>query len=149
MAKKYYNKDDKTVAEVIVLGIVRALWWLIRLPFKGFKKPKAGVNNIDRNYILQKKSEINKMLNSENEYEIKHAILEADKLVDFLLKKKGYGGHSFSDRLRAAKEFTNPKLYEEVWKGHKVRNKIAHDEQDVKPQVIIEATEKLLKYVQV
>ena len=149
MSKKYYNKDQHTVAEVIVVGIARALWWLIRLPFKGLKKPKSGINNIDRNYILKKKSEVSEMLKSDNEYETKHAIMEADKLVDFLLKKKGYDGHSFADRLRAAKANIEPRLYDEVWRGHKVRNKVAHDERDINPKVIKEATQMLLKYVSI
>lgn len=149
MSKKYYNKDQHNVAEVIVVGVARALWWLVRLPFKGLKKRSAGLNNIDRNYVLKKRSEITEMLKSDNKYETKHAILEADKLVDFILKKKGYEGYSFADRLRAAKDYTNPRLYEEVWKGHKVRNKVAHDENDVNEKIIKEATQKLLKYVQV
>ena len=149
MSKKYYNKDQHNVAEVIVIGIARTLWWLIRLPFKGLRKPKAGLNNIDRNYILKKRSEIVSMLKSMNEYETKHAIMEADKLVDFLLKKKGYQGHSFADRLRAARDNTSPKLYDEVWKGHKVRNKVAHDDGDVSEKIIKEATRKLLKYIEV
>ncbi len=54
----------------------------------------------------------------------KYAVLEADKLLDALLKKKGYSG-SLGEKLKVAgKVFTN---VDEVWKAHKLRNRLAHE----------------------
>lgn len=51
-----------------------------------------------------------------------HAVFEADKLLDFVLKKRGYTG-PMGDKLKKAK-FTRP---DDVWKAHKLRNRIAHE----------------------
>lgn len=56
------------------------------------------------------------------------AILEADKLLSYTLKLKGYHG-SVGDQLKkSAHNFTN---LDGVWSVHKLRNRIAH-EMDVK-----------------
>ncbi len=60
--------------------------------------------------------------------EIKQAVIEADKLLDELLTKKGYKG-SLGDKLKkAGPAFTN---VNDVWSAHKLRNRLAH-ELDVK-----------------
>lgn len=53
-----------------------------------------------------------------------HAILEADKLLDFVLLKKGYTG-SLGNKLKAG-----GKLFSDlngIWSAHKLRNTIAHE----------------------
>ena len=56
--------------------------------------------------------------------EPKHALIEADKLLDFALKRKGYAG-SLGDKLKAAHcLFTRS---DEVWEAHKLRNRAAHE----------------------
>ncbi|MBI5413347.1 hypothetical protein HZA42_03310 [Candidatus Peregrinibacteria bacterium] len=58
------------------------------------------------------------------EYDARHSVLEADKLVDFVLKRKGYEGQ-MSDKLRKAEGiFSNSNA---LWSAHKLRNKIAHE----------------------
>lgn len=54
----------------------------------------------------------------------KQAILEADKLLDFALKKCGFSG-SLGEKLKKA-----PALFTDingVWSAHKLRNRIAHE----------------------
>lgn len=55
--------------------------------------------------------------------DMKHAILDADKLLDHALYLKGYKG-SLGSKLKKA----NPifRKVNEVWAAHKVRNNIAH-----------------------
>lgn len=64
-------------------------------------------------------------LNSANESEWKLAIIEADKLIDDLLIRKGYQGESMAERLSllTRREFKSLDL---LWEAHKVRNRIAH-----------------------
>lgn len=56
---------------------------------------------------------------------LKHAVSEADKLLDYALKARGFKGETMADRLRAAK----PKMgsYQEIWNAHKLRNALAHE----------------------
>ena len=58
--------------------------------------------------------------------ESKLAIIEADKLLDGMLKRMGYGGESMGDRLKQVDKDTLPNL-DDVWTAHKTRNDIVHD----------------------
>ncbi|MEK7673381.1 MAG: hypothetical protein AAB373_05875 [Patescibacteria group bacterium] len=54
----------------------------------------------------------------------KEAILDADKLLDYALGKKGLQGN-LGEKLKQAKgRFTD---INQVWNAHKLRNKIAHE----------------------
>lgn len=146
--KKKYKNDQPDVLQLVVVGIFKILWFLITLPFKGLKKgKKSGMMLEDKAYVISTRGEIEKILRSENQFELRHAVMEADKLVDFILQAKGYPGQTLGDRLKAASEYISPSLYNEIWQGHKVRNQIAHESEfQVQNQELREAAEKLLKY---
>ena len=56
---------------------------------------------------------------------LRNSVLEADKLLDYVMKQQGYPGETMADRLRVAqKEFSNR---DAVWRAHKLRNSMAHD----------------------
>lgn len=145
----YHHKNDQTtLLERVVLGIGRGFWWLITLPFSKRKRVK-GLNNIDRNYIMKKRAEIEELLKSKNIHETKQAVMEADKLVDFIFRKYGYKGESFADRLRSAESSIDRETYERLWQGHKVRNALAHDSIDINEQEMVSAVRKLLSYIKI
>lgn len=54
----------------------------------------------------------------------KKAILEADKLLDHVLKMRGYKG-SLGDKLKLCNNVFAD--IDGVWEAHKIRNKIAHE----------------------
>lgn len=53
------------------------------------------------------------------------SIVHADKLLDQALKCLGYNGENMAERLVAAKSKLQHK--DDVWKAHKLRNKIVHE----------------------
>jgi hypothetical protein len=59
----------------------------------------------------------------------KLAIIEADIILDSVLKEKGYAGASLGERLRS---ITPSQLttIDDAWEAHKVRNQIAHEGAD-------------------
>ena len=63
---------------------------------------------------------------SDNEANWKLAIIEADKILDEMVKKMGYTGEDLGTRLRVveASDFIS---LEDAWEAHRVRNKIAHE----------------------
>lgn len=61
----------------------------------------------------------------ENNLNPKKAITEADKLLDYVLRKQHFGGQSMSERLKNAE--IKFKDYEGVWKAHKLRNRIVRE----------------------
>ena len=61
-----------------------------------------------------------------SESEQKLAIIEAEGILDEILKKMGFPGATFEERL---KQMTSVQLsnIEEIWEAHKIRNNIVHD----------------------
>jgi len=57
------------------------------------------------------------------------AVIEADKLVDYVLRQYNIGGESMADRMRGAEDMIPN--YQQLWQAHKLRNRLVH-EQNVK-----------------
>lgn len=126
MNKKYKNKNEKTLLEVIFVGFFKGIWWLIQLAF-GKKKARSSLTQSEKNQIINKRLEIEELLGSNNQIELTHALFEADKLVDHVLRTSRYRGETFADRLRSAEQNIDPEIYNAIWQGHKVRNQLAHE----------------------
>jgi len=60
------------------------------------------------------------------ESEYKLAVIEADNMLDEILKKMGYGGESLGERLEKLTAATLPDI-EGIREVHQVRNNIIHD----------------------
>ncbi|MBP9747462.1 hypothetical protein KBD13_00820 [Patescibacteria group bacterium] len=56
----------------------------------------------------------------------KLAIIEADKLLDRVLRGVGFPGETFAERLKVA-EYKH-KVLREMWEPHKLRNRLVHEE---------------------
>lgn len=63
-------------------------------------------------------------VNSGNLAEWKIAIIEADNILEDILKEIGYGGETLGDRLKSAGDSDS---VQQAWEAHKVRNEIAHE----------------------
>lgn len=63
---------------------------------------------------------------SSHEAEWKLAIIEADKLIDGLLKSAGYPGETMGDRLMSI-EGGQLESLNGLWEAHKIRNKLVHE----------------------
>lgn len=59
----------------------------------------------------------------------KLAIIEADIVLDGLLKERGYAGNSLGERLRSITP-SQLSTIDDAWEAHKIRNKIAHQGPD-------------------
>lgn len=70
--------------------------------------------------------EVVRHFESTKEAEWKFAVIEADKLVDDLLKKAGYPGDTMGERLMNIEQGQLLSL-QGLWEAHKIRNKLAHD----------------------
>jgi len=66
--------------------------------------------------------EITRHIESDREAEWKFAVIEADKLIDNLLKQAGYPGDTMGERLMAIDKGQLLSL-EGLWEAHKIRNK--------------------------
>ena len=84
-----------------------------------FAMQHGGGHATDRFAELQSHTE------SSNPNDWKLAIIEADILLDDLLKQRGYAGISLGDRLKSISPSVLHSL-DDAWQAHKVRNQIAH-----------------------
>ena len=71
-------------------------------------------------------AKISKKLETGKEADYKMALIEADSLLNDILKKMGYKGDNMRETLEQMDSKTLPNI-EDVWKAHKVRNDIVHD----------------------
>lgn len=68
-------------------------------------------------------------ITSDNPNDWKLAIIEADIILDDILKKSGYNGASLGERLRSISPAQLQSL-DDAWQAHKIRNQIAHGSAD-------------------
>jgi ABC-type glycerol-3-phosphate transport system permease component len=114
------------ITVIFLVGIIYVLYKLFRLKRKWVvswadffvkETPTTRVSRWD---------EIKKRMDSENFTEWRMAIIEADSLLDEIIKKIGYKGENFGERLKSIEpsDFDN---IQNVWEAHKIRNRIVHD----------------------
>jgi hypothetical protein len=65
------------------------------------------------------------LINSPNQSDWRLAIIEADIILEELLRAAGYHGDSIGDMLKSV-EVSDFLTIDHAWKGHRVRNNIAH-----------------------
>lgn len=56
---------------------------------------------------------------------LRQAVMEADKLLDYVLQGKGYRGDTMGERMRSANSQFSRR--NDVWAAHKLRNALAHE----------------------
>lgn len=90
---------------------------------KYLRRPE--LEGLDRQGIAKRWEEIEVMLHKKGDMTDKVAILEADKLLDHVLKAMAMPGSSLGERLKAA-SYKYPKI-NKVWWAHKIRNQLVHE----------------------
>lgn len=128
------NQYRKPAEHKIVEGILRGLWWFIKAPFKLIFKKSARINYntrenvyVTQDYVNQKWSEIEQLMQLGKPSNYARAVLEADKLLDHVLKGLRAPGITMGDRLKSSKNRFSHDGYNAVWQGHKIRNELVHN----------------------
>lgn len=101
---------------VLVAALVA--WWLVS---KGIGK-RYGLSDADKRRVQETWTNIETMLTEGKESQ---AIMEADKLLDFVLEHKGVPGENIGERLKNGKFLFRD--IDTAWRAHKVRNQVVHD----------------------
>ncbi len=120
--------------EGVLESILKVIWWIVSLPFRllfGRKNPSAALRagGLDRGFIRDKWQEIEELMKLGQPSNFARAVLEADKLLDHVLKGYRAPGITMGDRLKASQSRFSPEGYNAAWKGHKVRNELVHNTQ--------------------
>jgi len=116
-----------TISIIATLGIIYITIRIIQLNRKEIKQP---VDILSKEIPPEERhnrwNAIHKHLKSPNEVEWRMAIMEADNILDEIIKKIGVSGENLGERLKNIEpsDFNN---LQSAWDAHKVRNRIAHE----------------------
>jgi hypothetical protein len=85
-----------------------------------------GRKDLSRRKSIRAWQRIEQRLAIGDESQLKLAIIEADKILDEIIKMAGISGETMAERLKkiSPAQLTN---IEDVWEVHKVRNRIVHE----------------------
>lgn len=105
---------------VLVVMVIRKLKAL-NIPQMIIEVPRVPPEEVSKSWkaVLEK-------ITSSNPSDWNLAVIQADSILDDILKRSGFPGETMGDRL---KKLDRSKLssLDEVWDAHKIRNVIAHD----------------------
>lgn len=128
--RQYHSR--KTTEQKVIEGFLKGLWWIISLPFRlifGQKKIHhlSTPGGLDRGFVEKKWQEIEQLVRLGNPSNFSRAVLEADNLLDHILKSYRAPGTTMGERLKASQNRFSPEGYQAAWQGHKVRNEVVHN----------------------
>lgn len=103
---------------------------VIAVIFLGYKRlrqllKRPDLYGMDKEEIKRRWAEIVGLLDKKSEIQYKMAVMEADKLLDQILKSLNYPGSTLGERLKFACH-KNPRV-RDVWWAHKIRNQLVHE----------------------
>jgi len=101
---------------------------ILNLLFKrSFQKPKV-LNGTDRDLVRHRWANIEQLAGAKSPSALKQAIIEADKLLEFALKKLINENQPLGENLKLAQGlFPSYATYQQAWEAHKVRNALVHE----------------------
>jgi hypothetical protein len=108
----------------ILIGGLLVFIYLALVIWAVVKRSKGKFSGKDQQYIY---SHWYRILDS-FKHDPRHAIMDADKLLDYCLRKRGGGRFdkmSLGEKLKKSEGYFSD--LNGVWSAHKVRNKIAHE----------------------
>jgi len=131
--RQYHSQ--KSTEEKLLSAIGRGLWWIFSTPFRFLFGKKKSVprsfseGGLDQQYVRTKWQEIEQLLTLGKPSNNARTVLEADKLLDHILKGLRAPGLTMGDRLKSAKSRFSAQAYDAAWQAHKVRNEVVHNSQ--------------------
>ena len=103
---------------------------LLKKLFSSPAKPyiRVGLGAQDMQEISRKWTEIEQIIALGKPSNFKTAILEADKLLDHILKLYGYKGQTMGERMKAIpRQKYSKEFFDNMWQAHKLRNEMVHN----------------------
>ncbi|MCA9374491.1 hypothetical protein KC725_05015 [Candidatus Peregrinibacteria bacterium] len=98
--------------------ILFVMFDVLLVAFVLWKRNGGGLSDVQKREYLDMWSRI------KNDSDLRHAVMDADKLLDRLLGHKGYSG-SLGEKLKKSGSLFSD--LNGVWSAHKLRNRLAHE----------------------
>lgn len=116
--------DSEILVVAVSVGIVVLILLVGFFFVVGLRSKKSGWQQQARKQLfsLQRRSQSRDLMT------MKMVVMEYDKLLDFVLASRGARGNTLGERLKSSRKlFSNYSQYDQTWKAHKLRNRLAHD----------------------
>ena len=113
-----FQATDVVIALVVIIAGFLLYFWLRKI-----SRPE--LSGLSQKEIQHQWSEVCDIIKVKKEMNYKLAVIEADKLLDHILKAMHFQGDTMGDRLKVA-IYRFPKLRKVVL-AHRVRNQIVHE----------------------
>ncbi len=88
---------------------------------------KATFRSVNWHAVEAKWQSIDQMAGSSDQAQKKQAIIQADMLVDDILKQAGIAGNTMGERLKSVASVMSKTVYNQLWQAHKKRNELVHE----------------------
>ncbi len=93
----------------------------------GKKQPRIGFKSVDWLEVEGKLRSLDAMAASSDQAMAKQVIMQADMLVDFILKQGNVPGQTMGERLKSLQNVADRSTLNMLWGVHKKRNELAHE----------------------
>lgn len=113
------------LVDLVLLLVQRGVAGNLRQIMYGMNMPKELVSK--KNKLRLQWDKIKKRLESPNESEYKVAIIEADNVIDDIIRRMGYKGDNLSERIQNVPAGQLEHL-DEIRAAHEIRNRVIHEE---------------------
>ncbi len=131
--KVYYFFKIILIVYSFILLIAIILVVISARPKKVIKEIKTSIESIigqeksgERKITVSGWGEIVKLVESRQESSWRLAVIEADKFFDEVLRRLGYSGENFGERLNQVHP-SEVENINDIWNAHRVRNSLSHD----------------------
>lgn len=114
-----------------IITVAAALWYFSTVrKLMALMAPQVTVDDVKpetlpREVIAKPWQEIQEKMASNNPADWSIAVIQADAVMDQLLKASGYIGDTMGDRLKQVNT-AELNAIDDVWRAHKLRNRLAH-----------------------
>ncbi|MBI2639781.1 MAG: hypothetical protein HYW90_02725 [Candidatus Sungbacteria bacterium] len=117
----------RTISALVSLGLIAAMVVIVRKisPYSKPRFAKTGDKAVAPNAMKEPWQQVLKKLGSENPADWNLAVIQADSIVDSILKEMGLVGETMGERMRTLDKGRLSSL-DDLWEAHRVRNDIAH-----------------------
>ncbi len=109
---------------VIIIGGILLVMLLVFMGMSFATGRRSSRTALDKQFVQKEWQKITALADNSDQ-SARYAVIEADKLLDYVLKTRGYHGETMGDRLRDAD--TDFSYKDDVWHAHKLRNKLVHE----------------------
>lgn len=90
-------------------------------------KPKNSFKNVDWLAVEGKLRSLETMATSRDQATAKQVVIQADILVDSIMKEAGIRGETMGERLKALRTDLPKHIYSPLWQAHIKRNELVHE----------------------